>query len=49
MLCEYSLERIFSALRTEGLVGMQTLYLDSTAIKAHPDTHGASKKGGSKR
>jgi transposase len=38
------LERFFSALRAEGLTGMKVFFLDSTAIKVHPDAHGTMKK-----
>ncbi|MDR1399146.1 MAG: transposase, partial [Treponema sp.] len=37
------LERVFCALQAAGLVGIETLSLDSTAIKVHPDAHRASK------
>jgi hypothetical protein len=37
-------ERIFWALQAEGLLGLEVLSLDSTAVKVHPDAHGASKK-----
>jgi transposase len=43
------LERVFSTLRTEGLLGMQTLPLDLTAIKALQTRRGAPQKTGSKR
>jgi hypothetical protein len=39
----------FSALQAEGLLGIEVLSLDSTAVKVHPDAHGASKKTGSRR
>jgi transposase len=38
------LERVFLALQTERLTGLEVLSLDSTAVKVHPDAHGASKK-----
>jgi hypothetical protein len=36
-------ERVFWALQAEGLLGLEVLSLDSTAVKVHPDAHGASK------
>jgi hypothetical protein len=37
-------ERVFWAIQVEGLIGIEVLSLDSTAVKVHPDAHGASKK-----
>jgi transposase len=39
-----ALERVYTALTSEGLKEMTVLALDSTAIKVHPDAHGARKK-----
>ena len=38
------LERVYTALAAEGLRTMNVFALDSTAIKIHPDAHGARKK-----
>jgi hypothetical protein len=38
------LERIFWALQAEGLLGLEVLSLDSTAVKVHPDAYRVSKK-----
>jgi transposase len=38
------LERVYTALTTEGLRAIPVCALDSTAIKVHPDAHGARKK-----
>jgi transposase len=38
------LERVYAALTAGGLKGVKVLALDSTAIKVHPDAHGAEKK-----
>jgi transposase len=38
------LERVFTALQADGLVGMGVFSLDSTSVKVHPDAHGAQKK-----
>jgi transposase len=38
------LERVYAVLAAEGLMDMQECALDSTAVKAHPDAHGAPKK-----
>ena len=38
------LERVYIALTKEGLRTMNVVALDSTAIKVHPDAHGARKK-----
>jgi transposase len=43
------LERVFWALQAEGLTGLEVPSLDSTAVKVHPDAHGASKKTGNRR
>jgi transposase len=43
------LERVYTALVEEGLLGMEVCALDSTAIKVHPDAHGASKKTAHRR
>jgi transposase len=43
------LERVFWALQAEGLLGLEVLSLDSTAVKVHSDAHGASKKTGNRR
>ena len=43
------LERVYTALAAEGLLDMNVCSLDSTAIKVHPDAHGASKKTAVKR
>jgi transposase len=40
------LDRVFSVLQAEGLIGLEVLSLDSTAVKVHPDAHRASKKNG---
>ena len=39
------LEGVCLALQAEGLAGMETLSLDATSIKVHPDAHGALQKG----
>jgi transposase len=38
------LKRVFIAVWAEELTGMKMFSLDSTAIKVHPDAHGAMKK-----
>jgi hypothetical protein len=38
------MERVYNALSAEGLIDMSVRALDSTAIKVHPDAHGARKK-----
>jgi transposase len=38
------LERVYTALKDEGLSTTKVYALDSTAIKVHPDAHGARKK-----
>ena len=38
------LEQVYTALTAEGLGTMKVFALDSTAIKVHPDAHGARKK-----
>ena len=38
------LERVYTALAKQGLRTMNVAALDSTAIKVHPDAHGARKK-----
>jgi transposase len=38
------LERVYAALAAEGLTAANVYALDSTAVKAHPDAHGAGKK-----
>jgi transposase len=38
------LERVYTALTAEGLKTMPVCAFDSTAIKVHPDVHGARKK-----
>ena len=38
------LERVYAALVAEGLANAELYSLDSTAVKAHPDAHGARKK-----
>ena len=38
------LDRVYAALSSEGLLDMSVCSLDSTAVKAHPDAHGAQKK-----
>jgi transposase len=38
------LERVYTALETEGLIHLKVCPLDSTAVKVHPDAHGAPKK-----
>ena len=43
------LERVYTALVMEGLLDMRVCALDSTAIKVHPDAHGAPKKTVSRR
>jgi hypothetical protein len=42
-------EWVFEVLQTGGLIGLEVLSLDSTAVKVHPDAHGASKKTGNRR
>jgi transposase len=42
------LERVYIALAAEGLSTTKVYALDSTAIKVHPDAHGARKKTGNK-
>ena len=46
--CNGVLERVYTALTKEGLLDMRVCALDSTAVKAHPDAHGARKKTASK-
>jgi hypothetical protein len=43
------LERVYAALAADGLIDMQVCSLDSTAVKAHPDAHGAQKKTAPRR
>jgi len=43
------LERVYTALAVEGLKMSPAFSLDSTAVKAHPDAHGARKKTAAKR
>ena len=43
------LERVYTALSKEGLLDMRVCAPDSTAVKAHPDAHGARKKTASGR
>jgi transposase len=38
------MERVYNALAKEGIIDMSVRALDSTAIKVHPDAHGAPKK-----
>jgi transposase len=38
------LERVYTALKAEGLSTTKVYALDSTAVKVHPDAHGARKK-----
>ena len=38
------LDRIFTALQTEGIIGTDVFCLDSTTVKVHPDACGALKK-----
>jgi len=38
------LERVYAALTAQGLTEKKTYALDSTAVKVHPDAHGARKK-----
>jgi transposase len=38
------LEKVYTALVAEGLLDMSVCALDSTALKVHPDAHGAPKK-----
>ena len=51
--CNGVLERVYTALTKEegleGLLDMRVCALDSTAVKVHPDAHGARKKTVSKR
>ena len=43
--CNGVLERVYTALTKEGLFDdMRVCALDSTAVKVHPDAHGARKK-----
>ena len=37
-------ERVYTALAAEGLKDIKVYALDSTAVKVHPDAHGARKK-----
>jgi transposase len=43
------LERVYASLAAEGLKEAKLLALDSTAVKAHPDAHGARKKTAGRR
>ena len=43
------LERMYAALAAEGLIGAEVYSLDATAVKAHPDAHGARKKTARRR
>jgi transposase len=43
------LERVCAALQGEGLQGISVVSLDSTAVKVHPDAHGAVKKTAHRR
>jgi len=43
------LERVYTALAAEGLKVSPAFSLDSTAVKAHPDAHGARKKTAARR
>ena len=38
------LEQVYAALAAEGLSDVEVYSLDSTAVKVHPDAHGARKK-----
>jgi transposase len=38
------LERVYAALAAQGLPVQKAYALDSTAVKVHPDAHGARKK-----
>ena len=38
------LEQVYTALSEEGLSAKKVFALDSTAVKVHPDAHGARKK-----
>ena len=38
------LDRVYAALSSEGLLDMSVCSLDSMAVKAHPDAHGAQQK-----
>ena len=40
------LERVYTALATEWLRASPVFGMDSTAVKAHRNAHGAAKKGG---
>jgi transposase len=43
------LERVYTALETAGLIDLRVCWLDSTAVKVHPDAHGAPKKTAPRR
>jgi transposase len=43
------LDRVYATLAAEGLLDMSVGSLDSTAVKVHPDAHGAPKKTVSRR
>ena len=43
------LDRLFSALQTEGIIKTDVVYLDSTTVKVHPDACGALKKEANKQ
>jgi transposase len=43
------LDRVYAALAAEGLLDMSVCSLDSMAVKAHPDAHGAPKKTAPRR
>jgi hypothetical protein len=38
------LQQVYAALASQGLKDMQVYALDATAVKLHPDAHGARKK-----
>jgi transposase len=39
-----ALQRVYASLTVQGLKAKKTYALDSTAVKVHPDAHGARKK-----
>ena len=43
------LVRMYAALAAEGLIGAEVYSLDATAVKAHPDAHGARTKTARRR
>jgi transposase len=47
--CNGVLERVYIALRAQGILPIEVGALDSTTVKVHPDAHGAQKKTARRR